>query len=319
MLQNPVYAGGLRIGETPKGDFFRTHGGKEVAASEVEGESEPVISWDCHQGIVSRDLWDCVQGKIRRKFKKRGTPRNHGPYALSGVIHCGNCGQPMYGSVNEKGVNIYRCHRPEVGPNNTCGYWIAYEKAILPFLFRRFLPDLRQHIDTRAAARQVPVREGGELEGLRERLKRLDAQLERGRERFLEATADVSPGLHATLQRWEAERRDVQGRIDALTAGEGTNRIVLLVTKTLEVAFDPDKILVPTGGPQIVGAGGVSREVYSLVPAPVLRESFKRINAHVSVWFRRKTKGRGYDVDKVRVQAEVGAGVCYEYSSNAAS
>jgi hypothetical protein len=221
----------------------------------------------------------------------------------------------MYGCVNEKGVNIYRCHRHEVGPGSTCGYWIAYEEKILPFLFRRVLPDLRQYIDAQVTARPrpAPAPSGGELEGLREELKRLDSKLERGRERFLEADADLSPGLKAILQKWEAERKELQGRINALTAGEGKDWVFLLAAKTLEVGFIG--VPVPTGDPPIVTPDGFSGLPYSFVPAPVVRESFKRISARVSVWFRPKAKGRGYDMSKVRVEAEVGGRVCNEYSS----
>ncbi len=81
MLLNPVYAGGLRIGNYPRGKFFRT--------------PEEVIVWEKHEGIVDKPLWDRVQQKIARVTQSRARPRNKGPYALSGVIYCGNCGRTM--------------------------------------------------------------------------------------------------------------------------------------------------------------------------------------------------------------------------------
>jgi DNA invertase Pin-like site-specific DNA recombinase len=128
MLSNPVYAGGLRIGVIPKGEFFRAIKGKETSVNEIDEDKkeEPTLVWGCHKGIIDRAVWDEAQRKIKRNFKTRRPPRKGGPYALTGIIHCGNCGRPMYGSRNPKGAVIYRCHRGEIDPTKNSLFKKSY-------------------------------------------------------------------------------------------------------------------------------------------------------------------------------------------------
>jgi hypothetical protein len=62
------------------------------------------------------------------------------------------------------------------------------------------------------------------------------------------------------------------------------------------------------------------------VPPTVLREKLLRLDMKVFVWFVPKAKGRGYDLSKLRVTAELTGELVYEFtplrnaeSSNAAS
>jgi hypothetical protein len=322
-----VYAGDLRIGDTPKGEFFRVHEGREQAASDVEGRAAPVRATGCHQGIVPRDLFDRVLAKIERRTKRRGNPRRRGPYALTGVLLCGNCGKPMYAATDRNGRTIYRCHRQETNPAEACGYWIAYEEGVMPYLFDRFLPDLRRQLAELAARpRQDPGT--GELELLRAELARLDADLKTARERFLLAPASLAAGLQSALEGMEARRKDLAGRIDAL-ASEGGADLPGAAAGVLRKArpgllgmiqavwpdLSGDRVIVP--GEVERFPEGVSSLDIELVETPVFREALKRLNAEVSVWFRRKAKGRGYDLDKVRVRAEVP--LCNGESANATS
>jgi hypothetical protein len=44
----------------------------------------------------------------------------------------------------------------------------------------------------------------------------------------------------------------------------------------------------------------------------------KRLGVTLSVWFRRKAKGKGYEIAKLRAQASV-TGLCGEYVAKATS
>jgi DNA invertase Pin-like site-specific DNA recombinase len=341
MLQNPVYAGGLRIGKAPKGRFFRTSNGKETAAADA-AKGEPVVVWDCHEGIVGRDLWDRVQVKIRRGFKARGKARRQGPYALTGVVICGSCGRPMYASKDAQGAVMYRCHRAEGGGRAPCGYWIAWERDILPYLTGEFLAHVRRQLTVADATQPSP---DFDADPLRDELKRLDARLSQARERFLEAPPDVAKGLLPTLEKWDAERLALAEKI-AATPGPDADRYarlaewwtrhlreffasnpVELATSTEEAAAGWEAAIFPTPVQGFLAAdadaSGFRYEARRgkpgvIVPAAKLREGLKAINTKVSVWFKRKLKGRGYDIDKVRVQADLGP-LCNGEASNAAS
>src|SRR5262249_50699572 len=94
--------------------------------------------------------FETVQAKITRNFKPRDCSGRKpgarvGSYTFSGgLLCCGSCGRPMYGAKDPKGRVIYRCHRVEVDIASKCGYWIAYESDLMPFVHAHFLPDLRR-------------------------------------------------------------------------------------------------------------------------------------------------------------------------------
>jgi DNA invertase Pin-like site-specific DNA recombinase len=311
MLQNPVYAGGLRIGVQPKGKFFRTSGGRETAVS-AAGPAEAIITWGCHEGIIDRRLWDRVQAKIQRNFKKRRPPRKSGPYALTGIMHCGNCGRPMYASRMPDGRVIYRCRRGELGNKARCGYWIAYERDFLPFLLGEFLKRIEREITQQAVETFSP--KDNSLDG---ELAKLDRKLVQARERFLEAPPEVAKGLLATLQKWEREREELTERIKARQGQDQTTCLLDWWAAYSREFNDSNPVEIP-GATEIL-AGGLVYRTKVRVPAAVLRERLKRIDTRVSVWFRKKTKGKGWDVDKVRAQAEINGELCYGGTSNAAS
>jgi len=310
MLSNPVYAGGLRIGFQGKGEFFRVHDGAEVPTSEIEGASEPVVVWETHQGIVDRALWDAVQAKIKKNFKTRRPPRNHGPYALTGLIHCGNCGLPMYGAKNSNGVNIYRCHRNEINPGCACGYWIAYEPQVLPFVLDRFLKDIEQEIVSMTAQ---PVKED-EAARLRKELAALDKKLQKDRERYLDAPNDVATGLLPLMAEREAQRKVIAEKLQCKKNQDPISKMVAWwkdysCMKGMEI----NRTITKKAGPYRC-------EVKLKIPPAVLRANLQRINAKVYAWWLPKKKGRGYDLAKLRCQASFDEKqVCYEWASKAAS
>jgi DNA invertase Pin-like site-specific DNA recombinase len=336
MLRNPVLAGGLRIGQIPKGKFFRTSAGRETAAADAEAGGAVVV-WNCHEGVVSRELFDRVQQKVARNFKARGRSRRAGPYALTGVVFCGGCGRPMYGSKDARGLVHYRCHRAEVAGRAPCGYWLAWEKDLLPYVQNDFLKHIGDRIDE--LVRMPPPAAGNGPQG---ELAKIERKLANARQRFLEASPQVAKGLLPLIEQWEREREELAKKLDA-PAGEGEWRRVAeawvahlrrLAESTPVVlgegdeaaqagawgdALFPPAVLDVLEKDQPGGIAFPDKGACRVVPAAALREALKKIDARVTVWFRPKGKGRGYDLDKARLQATVGGPLCNGEASNAAS
>ncbi len=336
MLQNVVYAGALMIGDNPKGEFFRTSNGKETARDQA-GDREPVIAWGSHEPLIPRDLWDRVQAKLKGNRKaRRRSPRNRGPYALSGILKCGKCGGLMYGSKNPDGRIIYRCHKTETGPSQ-CGYWIAYEAQILPIILGDFLSAIRQEVIREAGKGEV-VQVSGEAARLKKELKALTAKLENGREAVMEATKATRPGLMATLDKMEQQKAELEARLADEAGKTKESRLLAWWEQYQREFFDscpidvgiypayPDEPKLPLPDPSQPGIYGDYQPttgevvvVKTKVPASVIREKLKRLNCEAFAWFKRKAKGRGYDLDRLRVKAYVNGQLCYEYAANAAS
>ncbi len=300
MLKNPVYVGHLRIGETPKGEFYRTQQGKETEAR-LALKPTPIVVTNTHQGIIDAELWAKVQGK-RQKRKGRRAPRNRGPYTFTGIVHCGQCGHNMYGCRDPKGRVMYRCHKYDVGASK-CLAWVAYDHQLLPFMLKRFVCDMRKHLE-QLAQRPADAKPDNDKQALEKQLARLDRKLSNARERFLDADEATAPGLMITLRQWEGERTQLVERLAAMNSNEPSSKLVQWWTRYEQELFNADGVDV--GTLKIDQASGGTEVVVPVrMPAAVLRERLKQIDAKVFVWFKRKAKGRGYDLAKIRATATI--------------
>jgi DNA invertase Pin-like site-specific DNA recombinase len=323
MLKNPVYKGKLRIGEQPKGAFFRTDKGHEKSIHDIKGDPQPVFSEKDHEGIIDPALWDRVQAKRARNFKRRHScPKNTHGYALSGILHCGVCEKPMYGSRDPaSGKVIYRCRMPTTNACARCGYWIAYEPEVLPFVIQNFLKQITENLP--ADPEPAP---SGELRTLQAKLQALDNDLERAGERFLKAPNHLAPRLLASLEKMQGERDELAARVKELgnkadPRKEWLERFRQEFFTFGHVATTPAE---DHAGADLTGYDNI--RLVLEVPPTVLREKLLKLDMRVFVWFQKKAKGRGYDLAKVRITAELTGALVYEFvqmcnaePSNAAS
>ena len=61
-----------------------------------------------HQPIVSRELWDRVQGALDGRHAKRHRRATHN-FAFSGLIECGHCGWSVVGEIKKGKYVYYHC------------------------------------------------------------------------------------------------------------------------------------------------------------------------------------------------------------------
>ena len=245
---------------------------------------------------------------------------------------------------------IYRCHRGEVDPKKPCGYWIAYEPEVLPFLLGNFLDAVREEIERQTCHVVNPAKVSTEVERLERELERLDRRLDVARQRYLEASKGVAKGVLASLERMEVQRQQLVDKIaaqqprqvspllewwqayraeffeqGAVKLPDGMQRISqgadgqLRVGSTFGVLVDePLDEYSRQNAPALLEKGD-SVLVQMRLPASVLREKLKKIGTKVSIWWKPKAKGRGWDIDKMRAVANVNGNCVYEYTSSAAS
>jgi DNA invertase Pin-like site-specific DNA recombinase len=311
MLHNSVYKCKLRIGEVPKGAFFRTHKGQEKSVHDIAGESAPVYSEKDHQAIIKPELFERVQKKMARNRKRRHcAPKNTHGYALSGILHCGVCGKAMYGSVDKgSGKVIYRCRMPSSNASAKCGYWIAYEPNVLPYVIQNFLKQVTEDLPE-------PEPQSDEHHVLGNRLQSLDNALEQASERFLKAPKHLAPRLLAALEKMQAERDELAAKVKELHESARDPRKEWLERFRQEF-FTLGQVTVssPEKDHTSVDLTGLENVRLVLdVPPTVLREKLLRLDMRVYVWFQPKPKGRGYDLSKIRVKAELTGELVYEFA-----
>ena len=61
-----------------------------------------------HQPLVSRDLWERVQGVLNGRHAKKNRRVKH-DFAFSGLITCGHCGCSIVGEIKKKRYVYYHC------------------------------------------------------------------------------------------------------------------------------------------------------------------------------------------------------------------
>lgn len=96
LLKNPIYIGNLVYN---KGSFEHVRDyesnivGKKKTVRKLNDEKEWVIVEQNHEAIVSKEVFQLAQSKIKKHANKK-YPRN-AKHPLTGVIYCGNCGKAM--------------------------------------------------------------------------------------------------------------------------------------------------------------------------------------------------------------------------------
>lgn len=93
MLSNPVYYGDFISGRWVSNMHRRT---------ETDKESWLVFE-DHHEGLVSRELWDAAQEKMKVRVRGERIPK-----ALDGLLFCSTCGRRL-GVKRQSGKIIYHC------------------------------------------------------------------------------------------------------------------------------------------------------------------------------------------------------------------
>ena len=95
ILTNPIYVGEARWGARSVARYHTNQGDAIVPAGNGSKPAEDAIEVNGGQAIVDRKLFDRVQRRAAKRSRKdKRSSRN---YPLSGLIVCGNCGQPMHG------------------------------------------------------------------------------------------------------------------------------------------------------------------------------------------------------------------------------
>lgn len=90
VLENEIYVGDRRIQKAPHTDY-------KTKIPKWGEEYESFYVEDDHEGIVSREVWDKVQNRLKARETLRGNGVRicSGSHFLYGRILCGECGEPM--------------------------------------------------------------------------------------------------------------------------------------------------------------------------------------------------------------------------------
>lgn len=106
ILTNPTYIGKLRRNPNGRNSSDRFHQSADNVI--VDGKHEP---------IISKELFDAVNDKIREKKKQyvRNSQQTHADFMLKGLVRCSSCGATLVQASKGKSL---QCHRYAKGQCN---------------------------------------------------------------------------------------------------------------------------------------------------------------------------------------------------------
>jgi site-specific DNA recombinase len=228
ILTNLVYTGCLRWNKKSVGKYHALRDGRAAKSGSRRGRNDRenwVVVEGTHEALVSRELFDRVQDRLRGNRNGRDRSRRGG-YVLSGLLQCGHCGRTLYGIT--EGVRIlYACDRRDQSGRVVCASRRVSQnvivKTVCRVLRRAFLdPDnlaaLREEIARQARAEQAPAN----LAGLRSRIAELNKHVEQGRKNLVILPADMVPGVVEAMRGMEREKANLAAEIERIEAGTRT-------------------------------------------------------------------------------------------------
>lgn len=134
LISNPVYIGSFQYGRNRNGQFYTTDEKGEVV--ELSAADAPGKVWKYANHFPAM-----VPVATFRKAQQRiaefatGQRRAKRLHALTGILFCARCGQPLYGTKLGQNI-VYRCSANQMTGSGTCEQWQVREDRILPFLMK---------------------------------------------------------------------------------------------------------------------------------------------------------------------------------------
>ncbi|MBX3448198.1 MAG: recombinase family protein [Planctomycetaceae bacterium] len=232
ILRNPVYAGVLRFGFSPRGKFARI-------------EEETIYVRDAHPGIVDLPTFEAVQ-EVLEATGHECAARDPGRYLLSGLVVCGHCGAPMAGSLYSHPsycngpLRRYRCHASTTGLSDCPVHPMidadALERMVLRLVRKHILCD-RNQAELVKAARELEARRGApSLE--KQQLSEVRRKIERGTQNLALADAENFDGIKRLLSSWREQEKALLARVDGLAISSVASSDLLRAVGNLQTIRD---------------------------------------------------------------------------------
>jgi DNA invertase Pin-like site-specific DNA recombinase len=227
MLRNPTYAGDFRYGCRGYGKFFQA--GSDGSPTQPTGErikSPAVFVRNAHEPLVSRDLFDRVQAKLRDRSRRRSKPRSKG-HLLTGILKCGHCGNSLYVGRYRRTRRVYRCKGAQ---NGSCKHYSIDANMIEEYLTRLLqgamlsptaMKQLRAEVLRQA--QQHNEAQPSSVTSLRASIDSLDRKIKKGTETLLLAAPDDIADASALLAEWRNQRASLQAQLSFAELPAATN------------------------------------------------------------------------------------------------
>jgi DNA invertase Pin-like site-specific DNA recombinase len=224
VLTNRKYVGDTTWGVHAVGKRYR-HGGNGVLVGTPRGgkryhnlpPSEWVVREQTHEGLVDRDLYARVQGRLAQNRGRKTPLTGGGEFVLCKLLTCGNCGAHLLGATR-KGRRVYLCGNYIRYGKAVCNANRVVESQLVDVIIRK-LQELFLDPQNLAALRAEIARQEEELRGadnrarLERQLRLLAEKIRRGEDRLLEVPREAIPSVTSALARLRQQQQNAQDEL----------------------------------------------------------------------------------------------------------
>lgn len=202
MLNNPAYIGMIR----------RSPNGSRAISKRNYTNDEIVIVEGLHEPLISKDLWDKTQERIKQiksaypKYAKREQPID---YMLKGITRCSACGGTMAMSAVTSGKSKIRSLQCCNYAKGSCK---VSHSITVPKIEKAFIDGLEQIIETKqfTIVPKTPTKTETATVDFEKLIALEERKLERAKQAFL---AEID-----TLEQYAKNKEEITARINALIA-----------------------------------------------------------------------------------------------------
>ncbi|OGR93719.1 MAG: hypothetical protein A2V88_00750 [Elusimicrobia bacterium RBG_16_66_12] len=168
-----------------------------------------VIRFGAYDAIIPRELFDQVQEVLRRNARLPAR-RVHSGYLLSGLLHCGLCGDLMHGYTRSVARTYYVCRRYHSEGKAVCAGGMIRTETVESFVLETLQKMLTPESVREGAALVLKVIE-------EERQRHEKRAIRRGGERARDARKRLAR-LYEAIELGTVDPRDLRERIEGLKA-----------------------------------------------------------------------------------------------------
>jgi DNA invertase Pin-like site-specific DNA recombinase len=284
ILTNPVYLGRMTWNRRTAGKFVGVIDGQPVdrqadnGKARENGKAQWIERDERHEPIIDLTTFErCLEKLAGRRGGRRKT---RGTFVLTGLLRCAHCGRAMVGRTQYGGSRVYFCGGYNHSGPGTCHYNAVAADALADALLAKLrsawegcnLGAIEAELERQYAEE---ARAGGhKAEGLRRRLRQLDADLAEGIGRLRSIDLKLLDGYQENLKALQAERDGVEAELrreesSPRPAGEIMAKVKKAVAKM-----------------QALDSAAGAKE------PDLLRELLAEVVAKVEVWFHHERQGK---------------------------
>lgn len=206
VLENPAYAGTLRVGQYARGKFTRV------------AEDGLIVIENAHEAIVDPDLFDRVQVILEERRRLRPNSRSE-RYLLSGIVRCQHCSGRMHGVFRRRDGGFYQCNTSPALTHYApdCPHPAVRADKLEAFILemiRTRLLEAGAEQTIRQAILRAKRKDKTQSSREERQLADLRKKIERGTENLVLAAAEDFTAISKLLTQWRDQESQLSERIE---------------------------------------------------------------------------------------------------------